>query len=166
MNFSFSLWHDILVGVPQGTIWDLYCFVYINDIFYIIKDFKIANFADDNSPFILNKSITEVLKLLEEDSNMLYSWYELNWLKSNADKYHLLLSSHDENLGLVINPDKVNTSSEEKLLGVTFDNDFSCITHVQNMCQKASKKLHALYSVCKYIALNQRRTVMNAFIEP
>ena len=96
--------------------------VYINDIFYIIKYVKIANFADDNSPFIFNKSITEVLKLLEEDSNKLYSRYELNWLKSNADKYHLLLSSHDENLGLLINT-KVNNSSEEKLLGVTFDNE-------------------------------------------
>ena len=36
----------------------------------------IANFANDNSPFIFNKFITEVLKLLEEESNKLYRWYE------------------------------------------------------------------------------------------
>ena len=77
----------------------------------------------------------------------------------------MLLSSHDKNLGLSINTEKVNNSSEEKLLGVTFDNDFSCITHVKNMCKKASKKLHALYRVCKYITLYQRRTIMKAFIE-
>ena len=59
----------------------------------------------------------------------------------------------------------MNNSSEEKLLGVTFDNDFSCITHVKNMCEKASKRLQALYRVCKYITLNQRRTIMKAFIE-
>ena len=130
-----------------------------------MKDVKIANYADDNSPFIFNKCINEVLKLLEEKSNKLYSWYEVNWLKPNADKYHLLLSSHDKNLGLSINTEKVNNSSEEKLLGVTFDNDFSCINHVKNMRQKASKKLHALYRVCKYITLHQRRTIMKAVIE-
>ena len=66
------------------------------------------------------------MKLLEEESNKLYSWYEVNWLKPNVDKYLLLLSSHDKNLGLSINTEKVNNSSEEKLLGETFDNDFSC----------------------------------------
>ena len=60
---------------------------------------------------------------------------------------------------------KVNNNSEEKLLRVTFDDDFSCITQVKNMCQKASKKLDALYRVCRYITLNQRRTIMKAFIE-
>ena len=78
-----------------------------------MKDVKIANYADDNSPFIFNKCINEVLKLLEEESNKLYSWYEVNWLKPNADKYHLLLSSHDKNLGLSINTEKVNNSRRE-----------------------------------------------------
>ena len=166
INSSFSTWHDIFVGVPQGSnLGPLLFNIYINDIFYIIKDVNIANFADDNSPFIFNKSITEVLNLLEEDSNKLYSWYELNCLKPNADKYHLLLSSHDKNLELSINTEKVKNSSEEKLLGVTFDNDFSCNTHVKNMCKKASKKLHALYRVCKYITQKQRRIIMKAFIE-
>ena len=166
INSSFSSWHDIFVGVPQGSnLGPLLFNVYINDIFFIMKDVKIANYADDNSPFMFNKCINEVLKLLEEESNKLYSWYEVNWLNPNADKYHLLLSSHNKNLGLSINTEKVNNSSEEKLLGVTFDNDFSCITHVKNMCKKASKKLHALYRVCKYITLHQRRTIMRAFIE-
>ena len=137
----------------------------INDIFYTIKNVEIANFADDNSPFIFNKFISEVLKLLEEESNKLYRWYELNRLKPNADKYHLLLSSHDMNLELTINTDKVRNSNEEKLLGVTFDNDFSCIKHVKRMCKKASKKLHALYRICNYMTLSQRGIIMKAFIE-
>ena len=139
--------------------------IYINDIFYIINDVNIASFADDNSPFIFNNSITEVLDLLEQESNKLYLWYEFNHLKPNADKYHFLLSSQDMNLELSINTEKVKNSNEAKLLGVTFDNDFSCKTHVKNMCKKASKKLHALYRVCKYITQTQRRVIMKAFIE-
>ena len=79
--------------------------IYINDIFYIIKDVNIANCADDNLPFIFNKCITVVLNLLEEDFSKLYSWHELNWLKPNSDKYHLLLSTHDKSLELTINTD-------------------------------------------------------------
>ena len=89
--------------------------IYINDIFYTIKNAEIANFADDNSSFIFNKFITEVLKLLEEESNKLYRWYELNWLKPNADKYHLLLSSHDMNLELTIDTDKVRNSRNREI---------------------------------------------------
>ena len=41
----------------------------------------------------------------------------------------------------------------------------ACIKHVKNICRKASKKLHALYRVCKYITQNQRKVIMKAFIE-
>ena len=77
----------------------------------------------------------------------------------------MLLSSHDKNLQLNINYESVNNNNEEKILGVTFDNDFSCKVHVKNICRKASKKLHALYRVCKYMTQHQRRKVMKTFID-
>ena len=165
INSSFSTWHDIS-DVPQNSILrPLLSNIYVSDIFFCIQDVDIAHFADDNSPYVVDRCITEVLNLLENDANKMYKWYEHNWLKPNSDKYHLLLSSHDENLELTINNDKVKNTSEVKLLGITLDNEFSCIKHVQNICRKASKKLHALYRVCKYITQNPRKVIMKAFIE-
>ena len=137
----------------------------LNDLFFCIRDVHIVNFADDNSPYIVDKSINEVLNLLEKDANKMYTWYEHNWLKPNSDKYHLLLSNQDINLELTINNEMVKNTSEVKLLGITLDNKFSCTKHVENICRKASKKLHALYRVCKYITQKQRRVIMKAFIE-
>ena len=59
----------------------------------------------------------------------------------------------------------MKNSNEEILLRVTFDNDFSCKSHVKNMCKKASKNLHALCRVCKYITQTLRIVIMKAFNE-
>ena len=56
--------------------------------------------------------MADVIKTLEQDSNKLYMWYRFNYLKPNADKYHLLLSSHDMNLALSINNEIIKNSNE------------------------------------------------------
>ena len=61
INITFSFWSALLKGVPQGSVLGLILFnIFLNDLFFILKDTDICNFADDTSPH-------ELLMYLEHD---------------------------------------------------------------------------------------------------
>ena len=152
---SNSSWHDIIDGPILFNI-------YINDIFYVIKNADIANFADDNSQYVSKMNIEDVIFTLKGDSNNLNQWYTLNYLKPNTDIYRLLVCSQDTNVSVTINNENILNSKQEKLL-VTIDNKFLCLPHVRNICKQASKKLHALSTICKFMTRGKSRMIMKAF---
>ena len=52
----FSKWSDILSGVLQGSILGPLLFnIYINDILYFVNEKCFANYADDNTPYAIDK---------------------------------------------------------------------------------------------------------------
>ena len=56
INTEYSSWHDIIIGVPQGSNLGPILFnIYRNYIFFTIDNVNIANFADDNSLYIYQK---------------------------------------------------------------------------------------------------------------
>ena len=63
--------------------------LYLNDLFYILE--SVCNFADDTSPFACDEELKKVLETLETDSAQALKQFELNFMKLNADKCHLLL---------------------------------------------------------------------------
>ena len=50
-------------------------------------------------------------------------------------------------------------------MGIVLDNKLKFDKHVENICQKASKKLNALARVTNYMELPKRRILMNAFFK-
>ena len=75
-------------------------------------------------------------------------------MKGNTDKYHLLLNIRDS---------IIEKSTCEKLLGVKIGSKLRFDDHIQDLCNKANRKLRALARATPYTNLQKRKVLMNAF---
>ena len=85
---TYSEWSQLLKGVPQGSI--LGHVLFINDIFFFVKDSTIYNYADDNTVSNCDNDIDVVTTTLENDSMELINWFSLNFMKANPDKFQAI----------------------------------------------------------------------------
>ena len=65
-------------------------------LFFIVNSTDIANYANDNTPHATANDIDSLIASLEESLKSLFTWFDNNLMKSNADNYHLLVSSNEK----------------------------------------------------------------------
>ena len=100
----------------------------------------IANYADENTPYATGNDIDSLIASLEETSESLFTWFDNNLMKSNADKCHKLVSSNEKVTIKIGSHEVVNTKREE-LLGVHLGSGLSFDYHISEICKKASRKV-------------------------
>ena len=130
----FSSWSQMIQGVPQGSVLGPILFnIYINDLFFILKETNVCNFADDTTLHVCDENAEQVLIRLEHDSTIAIHWFESNYMKLNTDKCHLLASLTKMKMWAKVGNDKIWESNTVKLLGVTIDNQLKFNEHVLNI---------------------------------
>ena len=164
VNGAFSEWQETRLGVPQGSILGPLLFnIYINDLFYLLKDTDICNYADDTTIYVCDNQLENIQSRLEQDALKLSGWFRENYMKLNDDKCHLHVFGDETNdVSVTVGNSLIKESTEEKLLGVTIDKDLSFKNHLDSLCKKASQKLHALARISKF--MDTDRIVLMMFV--
>ena len=159
----YSLWEEIFLGVPQGSILGPLLFnIFLCNLFLTIEGNYFANYADDTTPYVIGNNAEEVVSELKAITQKVFIWFAQNEMKANLNKCHLLLSITDA-FSFEISETVICNSNSEKLLGVTFDNKLKFEKYIITICQRANRKLNALARLTPYMELKKRRMLMNAF---
>ena len=167
VNGSFSTWTETLMGVPQGSVLGPLLFnIYLNDLFMFLEETKVCNYADDTTIYACGPKIETVIAHLEHDALKITEWFPNNFMKLNEDKCHLMVfgTRGGNEITIKIGGACVKESTEENLLGITFDQSLSFKEHVKTLCRKAGQKLHALARVSCYMDTEKLQLLMRAFV--
>ena len=93
---GFSSYLDIFQVIPQGSILGPLLFnLFLSDLFLFVAKANIMSYADDNTPYVCSENVDVTVEKLEEVGKVLFGWFSNNFLKTNADKCHLILSTDE-----------------------------------------------------------------------
>ena len=135
--------------------------IFLADLFFVLKDIDIESYADDNTSFIVENNIDNVIASLEQVSDALFNWLKNNRLKNNVDKCHVLVST-SKPVGIKVGDYAIDNSECEKLLGLKIDVNLNFNDHISDLCKKASRKVSALASHSFY-GIKQKKIINECF---
>jgi len=165
INNAYSSWKFTKLGVPQGSILGPLLFnIFINDIFFFLNKTKITNYADDNTVYATNNNLEGLLETLQEETTEILKWFQINEMKPNDDKCHLIVANTN-NVNIKLGPEIIESEELVTLLGINVDNKLDFNNHVSGLIRKGNQKLYALARISKYLDQAKLRILMKTFIE-
>ena len=116
INGTESFFQIRLSGVPQGSILGPILFnLFINDLFFFIKEAELVYFADDNITYVGSKDLTELLEILRKECETAINLFKTNNIIVNSDKFQSMTISSRKDLSksvLKINSVELTIESE------------------------------------------------------
>ena len=89
INSVYSIWKDIFYGFPQGSILGPLLFnIHLRDLFHFLENTDIASYADDNALYSAKKNREIVINTIEISLQVLFDWFNDNFMKANSGKRH------------------------------------------------------------------------------
>ena len=128
VNNSFSSWTDIKSGIPQGSVLGPLLFnIYLNDIFYFVNENNLTNYADDNTPYVIDSNTDTLIH------NLVIKWFNDNYFKMNPDKCRLIITNHVDDISTIIDGEIIKCSKSVNLLGIKINNKLDFNEHISSL---------------------------------
>ena len=161
-----SDWLEVLLGVPQGSMLGPILFnIFINDLLYSTTSSSICNFADDNTMYVCDTTIENVISRLKCDITNVSRWFECNHMVTNPEKFHIIFpGTENSNIALNINCEIIGSSNIVTLLGIDIDDTLSFQPYVKKLCKRANQKTKALLRIRHYLNIQKAKYLFNAFV--
>ena len=157
-------WREIFCVFPQGSILGPLVYnIFLCGLLYFLKGVAVASYTDDTTPHSASKSNDLVIKETEHFSEVLFKWFGFNQMKINSGKNHILFAGNDS-VSANIDDNTIIFENKNEDLGIILDPKLSFEDHINNLCEKASKKLNVLARVASYMYLKKRKGLMKAFV--
>ena len=157
----------LLQGIPRGSVLGPILFnIYINNLFYLTEMTQVCNFADCTTFFVCRKNLNTLINILEHNTTPAVEWFEVNFMKLNQAKCHLLVSGHKHGtVWAKLGETKIWESNKQKLLGVVIDINLNFDEHGFNLSKKAGRKLSVLSRLSNYMSSEKRKILLKVFVE-
>jgi hypothetical protein len=152
VNGSFSDWHDVRSGVPQGSVLGPILFIiFTADIFRELEN-ELFCYADDSTLMrIINSPIQRpsACDSLNRDLSRISEWCESWGMKINPEKSKSLLISRSRTAlpvygDLFLQGNIVSDCNVLEVLGVKLDKSLSFEPHIRSLVKYASQRLGIL----------------------
>ena len=76
INSDFSSWEEVLFGVPQGFLLGPLLFnLFLCDLCFIMNETDFAGYADDNTRYVVDNKMEDVIIKFQNASLTLFQWF-------------------------------------------------------------------------------------------
>ena len=171
---SYSAWHKVTSGIPQGSVLGPILFVvFINDLPNCVKS-SVYLFADDTKLY-RQISVAEDSRTLQEDLDHLFSWSEDWKLKFHPDKCKVLeiRGKSNSNTTNTYHMSRYEGGSvdlevvlHEKDIGVTIDSKLNFDKHIQTQINKANMMVGIIRRSFKFMDMETFCLLFKALVRP
>ena len=165
---KFSEWCLVKCSVPQGSLLGPLLFnIFLNDLNFAGKIPSLRLYANDTKTYASDRDIITLEISLNQDVNILVTWFTQNYLIVNSIKTQgMLLGSHTHVPEFFIGDTKVELANSLKILGVTIDNKSTYCEHISNMLKKVYAKIGVLRRLKRLMPHNVSLSLYKAYLLP